>query len=69
MEPLDGLLIGPRHAAARLGISPSRLSQLAREHRILALTDTNGRRLYLESTIQEFAAEREAKRSQLVRQK
>ena len=44
-EP-DVVLLAPRHAAKRLGISTSRITQLDREGILPAMRDSAGRRFY-----------------------
>jgi predicted site-specific integrase-resolvase len=57
------LLLAPRDAARRLHISTSRLVQLAREGRLVAIRDSAGRRFYEPAEVEKLAAER-AKRSE-----
>lgn len=54
-------LLAPKDAAARLGISVSRLVQLDRERILVALRDSGNRRIYSSDAVERFAAERHAR--------
>ncbi len=55
------IFLSPGHAAARLGISGTRLQQLARENRIQPLLDSGGRRIYLATQVESLRRAREAR--------
>jgi DNA-binding transcriptional MerR regulator len=63
MTPLH-LLLAPGAVARRLELSPSRVAQLDREGKLVALRDSAGRRLYDPETVEAFARAREARRAQ-----
>ena len=56
-------LLSPRDAAARLGLSTSRVQQLDREGVLPALRDSAGRRFYEADAVERFAVERERQRA------
>lgn len=56
-------LYGPKGAAARIGLSTSRLAQLDKAGILPAIHDDAGRRVWLREVVDRFAEEREAKRA------
>jgi DNA-binding transcriptional MerR regulator len=52
-------LLAPRDVARRLGVSTSRVTQLDREGKLIALRDASGRRFYQAKAVEQFAAARE----------
>ena len=52
-------LLAPRDVARRLGVSTSRVTQLDREGKLVALRDSSGRRFYDAKVVEQFAIARE----------
>jgi DNA-binding transcriptional MerR regulator len=52
-------LLAPRDVARRLGVSTSRVTQLDREGKLVALRDASGRRFYEAKAVEQFAIARE----------
>jgi DNA-binding transcriptional MerR regulator len=52
-------LLAPRDVARRLGVSTSRVTQLDREGKLVALRDASGRRFYDAETVERYAIARE----------
>jgi predicted site-specific integrase-resolvase len=52
-------LLAPRDVARRLGVSTSRVTQLDREGRLVALRDASGRRFWEADAVEHYAAKRE----------
>ena len=56
-------LLAPAAVARLLGLSTSRVSQLDRLGKLRAFRDSGGRRLWSREVVEQFAAEREARRA------
>lgn len=56
-------LLAPRDAGRELGVTTSRVIQLAREGRLPELRDSAGRRYFLPEDVERLRADREAKRT------
>ncbi len=52
-------LLAPRDVARRLKVSTSRVTQLDREGKLIALRDASGRRFYDAKIVEQFAIARE----------
>lgn len=52
-------LLAPRDVARRLGVTTSRVVQLDRERKLVALRDASGRRFYRQRDVERFATARE----------
>jgi DNA-binding transcriptional MerR regulator len=52
-------LLAPRDVARRLRVSTSRVTQLDREGKLVALRDASGRRFYDPETVERYAIARE----------
>lgn len=52
-------LLAPGDVARRLKLSVSRIVQLDREGKLIALRDSSGRRLYEPNAVERFARERD----------
>jgi len=52
-------LLAPKDAAVRLGVTTSRVQQLAREGRLRELRDSAGRRLFRPQAVERLRKERE----------
>jgi DNA-binding transcriptional MerR regulator len=56
-------LLAPRDVGRRLNLSTSRVIQLDREGILPAFRDSSGRRLYHAEAVEQFARERDERRS------
>jgi hypothetical protein len=60
--------LAPKHAAAELGLSTSRLVQLEEKGELHAIRDSNGRRFYDPTVIARLVRKREEQRRERARQ-
>ena len=57
------VLLAPRDAAARLGVTTARVQQLAREGKLRELRDSAGRRLFRPADVARLLRERREERA------
>ncbi|MDR7400579.1 MAG: MerR family transcriptional regulator [Armatimonadota bacterium] len=55
-------LLAPKDAAQRLGVTTSRVQQLAREGKLREIRDSQGRRLFRPEDVERLRRQREAER-------